>query len=436
MIYRYRGWYVHAIYVGVLVGCTVWEAQYTFAVTERMEAGELLEEEQTLRRTRAQALEADVRARLRTSQEVARKDPGGVKHALKLLLEELDNMVDIDAATVARARGQVSTAIQMVALQESRLLDQVQQSETLRVQSSQTQRLLSETQRRDEAIKQLVEQFDYLMKQHRFLEASKDVAPEIGQLAAGTALDNITREQSSLAANQALNGRAFEQREQGYVDAMRGVEESAVPFEGNPPMIYPPAEVWQALSARRKERYRAINLAGGNDSEQRIHAALKQEIDTLQYNATPLQQVLLGFRDDLNIPIWVNHEELALVGVDPDVPITLDLPPISLRSALRLVLEPIGLTYIIRNEVLEITSTDSAESDPINKVYPVGDLVVPPAPIGGGIGGIGGGGGFGGGGLSGGGFGASGLNGGGFGGGFGGGGLGGGLGGAGIGGQL
>ena len=94
---------------------------------------------------------------------------------------------------------------------------------------------------------------------------------------------------------------------------------------------------------------------------------------------------------------------------------------------LKIILEPYGLTYVIEDDVMKITTQAYADEKLSTRVYPVGDLVIPIPPpgslgggqFGGGLGG--GGGGFGGGGLGGGG-----LGGGGFGGGLGGGGLGGG----------
>ena len=125
------------------------------------------------------------------------------------------------------------------------------------------------------------------------------------------------------------------------------------------------------------------------------------------------------------IEIQIDHRALEDIGIGSDTPITRNLKGITLRSALRLMLKEMDLTYVVRDEVLQITTPEEAESELTTKVYPVADLVLPissgaganPFSLGGGLGGQGG---FGGG-----------LGGGGGGGGFGGGGLGGGLGGGG-----
>ena len=100
-------------------------------------------------------------------------------------------------------------------------------------------------------------------------------------------------------------------------------------------------------------------------------------------------------RDQHGIPIEIDKKALDNVGVGTDTPVTRNLKGISLRSALRLILKDLGLTYIIRDEVLLITSSEEAEKELVTRVYPVGDLVIPitggmpidPFMMGGGMGG-------------------------------------------------
>lgn len=94
-------------------------------------------------------------------------------------------------------------------------------------------------------------------------------------------------------------------------------------------------------------------------AEERIRQVLQQMVEH-EYNGTPLRQVLLTLADDFNIPIWINQSELDLIAVDADTPINLNLPAVTLQSALNIMLEPLDLTYLIRNEVLEITTESSA----------------------------------------------------------------------------
>ena len=95
-------------------------------------------------------------------------------------------------------------------------------------------------------------------------------------------------------------------------------------------------------------------------------------------------------------------------GAATDTAVTKNLKGITLRSALKLLLSTLDLTYIIKDEVLLITTPEKANAELLTRVYPVADLVVPVesqgfGALGGGVlggqgGGQGGGGGFGGGG--------------------------------------
>ena len=45
-----------------------------------------------------------------------------------------------------------------------------------------------------------------------------------------------------------------------------------------------------------------------------------------------------------------------------------------LRSLLRLILSQLDLTYVVRDQVLKITTPEEAENELINRVYAVADL--------------------------------------------------------------
>ena len=50
-------------------------------------------------------------------------------------------------------------------------------------------------------------------------------------------------------------------RQKGVVDTLYQVERSHIPFPDEPPIVYPDAEIWQQLTARRKEKYSSMDLA-------------------------------------------------------------------------------------------------------------------------------------------------------------------------------
>ncbi len=94
----------------------------------------------------------------------------------------------------------------------------------------------------------------------------------------------------------------------------------------------------------------------------------------LDYAEQPLNDVVSQLQDDYGIPIQLDHAALEAVGVRPDEQVTSNLHNISLRSALRLMLKKLQLTYIIQDEVLLITTPDEAEKTLKVWVYNVASI--------------------------------------------------------------
>ena len=365
------------------------DAQSGILDSRHFETGDLLKDEENARRRLAQAVESQVNSTIAKAKTMSARDPIGAKGSLMALLEELEQNVNLDPGVArtldARVRGQLQTTAEA----EARYLDRVAREEAVRANAAAAQRLLAESERRETALKQLVESFNFVMSQGRYLEASQELSPEIEVLSPNSPLSALTTHESSIRANSELLRVAFRRREQGWIDSMRGVEEAAVPFAGVPPIVYPPSDVWNALSARRKEKYGSINLAA-DATEEKIYRALREQTD-VEFQGISLRAVMDEFEVKHGIDIYINDVELDNAGQSADQPITLNLTSATLRSALRIMLKPLSLTYVIREGTLEITSEDAAENEPVNKIYPVGDLVVPPVSMGGGMGGMGGG---------------------------------------------
>ena len=183
--------------------------------------------------------------------------------------------------------------------------------------------------------------------------------------------------------------RLREVRHKNFALALLEVEKALVPFPGDPPILYPEPQVWADLTLRRK-KYASIDLARTGGAEAKILEALDDDT-RLEFIETPLDQVVDFLKDQHGINIELDAGELDNVGIGTDVPITRNLKGITLRSALRLMLKDLELTYVIRDEVLLITTPEEAEAELVTKVYPVGDLVLP-IQSGMGMGGMGGGG--------------------------------------------
>jgi hypothetical protein len=134
-----------------------------------------------------------------------------------------------------------------------------------------------------------------------------------------------------------------------------------------------------------------MDLGSNNERERKIADALKSQTQ-LEFTDESFQNVIDYLKDYHKIEIQFDAKALEEVGFATDKQVTINLKGVSLRSALRLLLRAEGLTYMIRDEVLLITTPDEAANKLVTKVYPVGDLVIPPSAMsmGGGMGMMGG----------------------------------------------
>ncbi|RLT12069.1 MAG: hypothetical protein DWI22_00055, partial [Planctomycetota bacterium] len=75
--------------------------------------------------------------------------------------------------------------------------------------------------------------------------------------------------------------------------------------------------------------------------------------------------------DDYGIQVELDSRALEDAGLHPESPVTRSLAGISLRSALRLILGGMDLTYLIKDDVMLITTKDAASENLTIVSYPV-----------------------------------------------------------------
>ncbi len=114
--------------------------------------------------------------------------------------------------------------------------------------------------------------------------------------------------------------------------------------------------------------------AAPSEAEKRIEAALNSPTQ-FEFTDLPLKDVVNYLKDLHHIEIQLDTKALNDVGVASDTPINKNVQGISLRSALSILLKEHGLTYVIRDEVLYITSQEDADQTMTTVFYPVTDLV-------------------------------------------------------------
>jgi general secretion pathway protein D len=112
------------------------------------------------------------------------------------------------------------------------------------------------------------------------------------------------------------------------------------------------------------------------EKEATIEAALAQQT-VFDFTDKPLSEVIQFVQRKHEIQVQLDTKALADAGVGTDTTITCNVRDVKLSSALELLLGPLDLTHVVRNEVLAITTKSEAEGILSTKVYPVADLITP-----------------------------------------------------------
>jgi hypothetical protein len=350
-----------------------------------------------LQGARAQKLQQQLDEVKQAANEILRVDPEQALGMLDSLRNQIKSATDISPEAREQMLRELTSFQQYVRNQAAQRLSEIHDLQIKQRTQEQQQRLIEYATLQDEKMDQLVERVRTLLVD--FYEGDDNAAEEaemVGRLIVNLRPGNpygVSTVMVSEAAGQlrkAMRLRAL--RADRYLETLYQVELSHVPFPDEPPVRYPPAEVWQALTERRK-KWASVDLKQNNPNEQRIYEALDKKVD-MEFIDTELGQAITFISDRYQIPIIPDETRLTEFGVGLDQPINLVISGITLRSALKLMLEQHDLTYIIEDEVMKVTTSEYANGLLQTRVYPVADLVIPIQPILGGFGGQGVNGGF------------------------------------------
>jgi len=222
-------------------------------------------------------------------------------------------------------------------------------------------------------IAELVDQYNTLRDEQRFAEMEV-VAKRLYDMAPNEPVAKLTWANAKFIRRTMLNREIEDMAEAGVDGIFRGIREDAAEAlaQGDSPISY---GSWTDLVNGRR---------GSSDSNSRMsprELEIQRKLRTPvlpRYDDMPLSLVIEGLSNLTGVNIHLDPRGLGQEGVRSDTPVTLNLgQEISLESVLNLILEPLHLTYMIKDEVLKVTSEQIRDGDVITKTYNVADLVIP-----------------------------------------------------------
>lgn len=320
----------------------------------------------------ARQLSADVLKRQSEAEKLRETDP---KQSLKLLEESRAQIEESQLSQELKSqllrRVELTTAATNKYIEDHKSeLDLEATNREILSEIDREQKLKLEMQQK---MAQMVDEFNKLVDEHRYAEAEV-VANRLYEMAPDELVAQQVNKQAKLIRRERWNQDIIAQSENGVANTFLDIRQTSAEALDSINTDFGYGDNWADL----KNRKGSSDLGTArNIKELEIDQKLKTPV-LPKYNETPLNKVVEGLSQLAGINIHLDPRGLSQEGVQYDTPITLNLPQeISLKSALTLILEPLHLTYTVKDEVLKITSEQIRDGDLVRKVYPVGDLVIP-----------------------------------------------------------
>lgn len=218
----------------------------------------------------------------------------------------------------------------------------------------------------------MVDDYNKLMDERRYAEAEV-VAKRAVEMAPHEAVAKQILVQSRLIRQHNNQMDIQSQKEDGFLDVLANVDRSSIPNDKD--IEFGDPKKWADMTARRGKLLRENRKRSAKEIE--IDQKLKTPV-SLEFHEAPLSQVIDSLAKLAQINVHLDPQGLAEEGVNSDTPVTIDLSqPISLKSALSLILQPLRLAHVVKHEVLMITSEALRGGEVYTVTYNVADLVIP-----------------------------------------------------------
>jgi len=234
------------------------------------------------------------------------------------------------------------------------------------------QKMLAEENRNKKVAEQM-KLFNTAFKEGKYLEAesyamrAQELDPDNAMAAAAVNMAKTQRALVSVKGNKS-------EKEKFFLDGLNDTDKF-----GQALTIDKPLDVNEGMTERRNKRTSLSALTSPqrkSAAEREIESRLNTPVN-LSFNNQPLKDVLEDIRAMYQINIVPDTAALEAEGISLDRPITLKLEQISLKSALNLMLRNVHLTWVVKDEVLQVTTESQARGKLSTVTYQVTDLVLP-----------------------------------------------------------
>jgi hypothetical protein len=300
-------------------------------------------------------VEADLRLALRQIQRLTETDRDQALERLKRLLTQLEK-----DPVLPPERRQV-----LIRMVQDRIRITEADRNTKTATAAQRRVQADQARIEQEQVKQLFEGIKRLQKEGKFEAASRQ-ASELARRSPSNPAAVALERQAAVAAGAAAGRDLQAERDRRMVSGYQGVQRSALA----PTSDYALPPDWKS---KTKDRARA-DAVPMTARENAIMQALGAPI-SVSFKDSPFDAAIEYLRTLTGVPIAVDKSVLDAAGVNYETKISVRLPEVSFRTVLRRVLGEVGLTYVVKDEAIQVITPQQARDMVVTRVYPIRDLV-------------------------------------------------------------
>lgn len=324
---------------------------------------DLLEQARRREEVARQKIEADLREGLRDAEKLAAKDPANAIERLKGLLAVVENDTALAQERRERLQRMLKDRIRVTEADPANVPAQPPKNDP--EARGAARRILDEQLASErERLRREME----ALRQKQGTSSTQDTSKQAADLARRNPTNPAAQANSriSSSADQVSAARRLElDRQRNLAGLNRELEKSATPPAGD--LDFP--KDWRE---RVKGRTSAPNLS---QKEKTILAALSTPV-TINFKGSRFDDVIEYLQTLTGQPILVDPAAMKEAEITYETPVTLNAKGITVRTALRKVLAELGLSYIIKEESIQVTTIQRVRETMSVRTYPVQDIVI------------------------------------------------------------
>lgn len=324
---------------------------------------ELVTRARQLREVAIQKRENEAKQALTESLRLSKFSLTRAAEYLKPILESIESDELLPAEkrdSLARGiRSQIKVYEKNIGVSASKNLDAVQSQ----AQANERIADIDRTSRENEKLSRNIDSIKNLRKDGQTAEANRsfdELAKKYPNNLEVQALGRLSKFQDNIGAESKLRAT----RSDMMLALQRDILKASIPVSGD--ISFP--DDWVEKSKRR--------TAGAKVSEEdrKIMNTMSSPL-TFSLKNEPLQSFLDIMEKQFGSPLVIDQQALQLMNITTETPITVNSRGWSTRTILRKVLSDLGLSYVIKEKTIHITSPDRAKETMTTRAYPIGDII-------------------------------------------------------------